>query len=72
MLLCKCPKRHKTTKGDITEGENNMARQQDLNEQWFFDGGYEGMDKLQQVDYLVCECGWSEDSACELIYGCCE
>jgi hypothetical protein len=49
-----------------------MARQQDLNEQWFFDGGYEGMDKLQQVDYLVCECGWSEDSACELIYGCCE
>ncbi len=49
-----------------------MTKQQELNEQWFFDGGHEGMNKLQQVDYLVCECGWNEDSAFEMIYGNCD
>lgn len=49
-----------------------MTKQEQINERWFFEGGYEGMDKLQQVDYLVCECGWDEDSACEMVYGCCE
>ena len=39
------------------------------NERWFFSGGYEGMNKLEQVCYLVEECGWDEDSAMELVYG---
>lgn len=44
---------------------------EDENEAWFFDEGYKTMNKLQQVDYLVTECGWDEDSAMELIYGAC-
>jgi hypothetical protein len=41
---------------------------QEQNEKWFFEGGYEGMNKLQQVDYLVTECGWSEDCAFDTVY----
>lgn len=40
------------------------------NEKWFFfEGGSYGLNKLQQVCFLVEECGWSEDSAMEMIYG---
>ena len=46
-----------------------MTKTQEINERWFFDGGYEGMDKLEQVCYLVEECGWNEDSAMEMVYG---
>ena len=45
---------------------------EDENETWFFREGYKTMDKLEQVDYLVTECGWDEDSAMELIYGTCD
>lgn len=46
-----------------------MKSQKELNEQWFFNGGYDGMNKLERVCYLVEECGWNEDSAMEMIYG---
>lgn len=44
-----------------------MTRQEQ-NERWFFEGGCEGMNKLQQVDYLVTECGWSENCAFDTVY----
>lgn len=49
-----------------------MATQREINERWFFEGGYAEMNKLEQVDYLVCYCGWEEESAMEMVYGCCE
>jgi hypothetical protein len=39
---------------------------------WFFNGGYETLDKLQQVRFLVENCGYSEDGAWDLVYGECE
>lgn len=39
---------------------------------WFFSGGYEGMNKLEQVEYLVDECGYTEEGAWDLVYGCTE
>lgn len=35
---------------------------------WYFEGGYEQMNKLQEVEFLV-ECGYSEDGAWDLVYG---
>lgn len=71
-LYILCKGRGETKNQAPDEGEKKMTKQQELNEQWFFDGGHEGMNKLQQVDYLVCECGWNEDSAFEMIYGNCD
>ena len=39
------------------------------NVKWFFEEGCKTMNKLQQVEYLVDYCGYSEDGAFELIYG---
>ena len=36
---------------------------------FFFEEGYKTMDKLQQVEFLVDECGYSEVGAWDLIYG---
>lgn len=38
--------------------------------EWFFNGGYEGMDKLEQVTYLIDECGYTEAGAWGLVYEC--
>lgn len=40
--------------------------------EWFFMVGHEGMNKLEQVDYLINECGYTEAGAWELVYGCTE
>ena len=37
---------------------------------WYFGGGYEELNKLQQVDYLVTYCGYTEPGAFDLVYGC--
>ena len=37
--------------------------------EWFFREGYKTMNKLQQVEFLVEEGGYSEDGAWDLIYG---
>ena len=37
---------------------------------WFFNGGYKGMDKLDQVEYLIDFCGYTEAGAWGLVYGC--
>lgn len=37
---------------------------------WFFNGGYQGMTKLEQVEFLVEECGYTEEGAFDLVYGC--
>ena len=37
---------------------------------WFFKGGYKGMDKLDQVAYLIEMCGYTEAGAWGLVYGC--
>lgn len=39
---------------------------------WFFNGGYKGMNKLEQVAYLIDECGYTEAGAWDLVYGCTE
>lgn len=44
-------------------------RNQEVHLEWFFNGGYKGMTKLQQVEFLVEECGYSEDGAWDLVYG---
>ena len=38
--------------------------------EWFFSEGYKGMDKLEQVAYLIDECGYTEAGAWGLVYGC--
>jgi hypothetical protein len=35
---------------------------------WFFQGGYEEMNELQQVEFLVNECGYTEQGAFDLVY----
>lgn len=39
---------------------------------WFFEEGYKGMNKLEQVCYLIEECGYTEAGAWDLVYGCTE
>ena len=39
---------------------------------WYFGGGYEELNKLEQVEYLMRYCGYSEQGAFDLVYGCCE
>lgn len=48
-----------------------MTKQERQNKaiDWFFGGGYETMNKLKQVEFLVDECGYTEDGAWMLIYG---
>ena len=41
----------------------------DLAAEWFFNGGYKQLDKLEQVAYLIDECGYTESGAWELVYG---
>lgn len=41
---------------------------QDKAIEWFFNGGYETMNELQQVEFLVDECGYAEDGAFDLVY----
>ena len=48
----------------------NTERNQQVHLHWFFNGGYEGMDKLDQVAFLVEECGYTEEGAFALVYGC--
>lgn len=38
--------------------------------EWFFNGGYKGMSKLDQVSFLINECGYTEAGAWGLVYGC--
>ena len=38
--------------------------------EWFFNGGYKGMSKLEQVVSLIEECGYTEAGAWGLVYGC--
>lgn len=35
---------------------------------YFFNGGYESMNDLEQVEFLVHECGYTEEGALELVY----
>ena len=51
------------------DAKKRTEAKQQANLEWFFNGGYEGMNKLQQVEYLVEECGYSEDGAWDLVYG---
>lgn len=37
-------------------------------DEWFFNGGYETMNELQQVEFLVDECGYTEEGAIALVY----
>ena len=39
---------------------------------WFFGEGHKGMNKLDQVAYLIEFCGYTEAGAWELVYGCTE
>ena len=48
----------------------NTERNQQVHLNWFFNGGYKGMDKLDQVEFLVEECGYTEEGAMALVYGC--
>ena len=46
----------------------NLRDLQEKNEEWFWNGGCVGMDKMQKVWFLVKECGWRESSALDMIY----
>ena len=37
--------------------------------EWFFNGGYETLNELKQVEFLVDECGYTQDGAWDLVYG---
>lgn len=52
------------TQAEITQWNREMATA------YFFNGGYKGMDKLDQVAYLIEECGYTEAGAWGLVYGC--
>ena len=47
-----------------------IRRNREMATEWFFNGGCEGMDKLEQVAYLINECGYTEAGAWGLVYGC--
>ncbi len=47
-----------------------MERNREMATAWFFNGGYKGMNELDQVGYLIEECGYTEAGAWELVYGC--
>lgn len=49
--------------------KSRMERNREINAEWFFRGGYEGMSKLDQVEFLVQECGYTENGAWDLVYG---
>ncbi len=49
--------------------KRTAAENQQTNLEWFFNGGYKGMTKLQQVEFLVEKCGYSEDGAWDAVYG---
>lgn len=38
--------------------------------EWFFRVGHKGMNKLEQVAYLITECGYTEAGAWGVVYGC--
>lgn len=67
---------HNTDKGGghpPTERKDiKMTEQERQNKaiEWFFNGGYETMNELQQVEFLVDECGYTEEGAWDLVYGC--
>ena len=44
-------------------------RNQQVHLHWFFNGGCEGMTKLEQAEFLVEECGYTEEGAFALVYG---
>lgn len=52
------------THNEIIERNREMATE------WFFAEGHKGMDKLEQVTYLIEECGYTEAGAWGLVYGC--
>lgn len=47
---------------DPIEANRELARE------WFFSEGYKDMDKLEQVAYLINECGYTEAGAWDLVY----
>ena len=50
----------------MTAIERNRA----LATEWFFEEGYKEMNKLEQVEYLINECGYTEAGAWGLVYEC--
>jgi hypothetical protein len=52
----------------MTPIERNRA----LASEWFFAEGYREMNKLEQVAFLIDECGYTEAGAWELVFGCTE
>lgn len=54
------------THNEIVEMNRETARA------WFFSEGHKGMNKMDQVAYLIDECGYTEAGAWELVYGCTE
>ena len=47
-----------------------IERNRELATAWFFAEGYKDMNKLEQVTYLIEECGYTEAGAWDLVYGC--
>ena len=47
-----------------------MEMNREIAREWFFSEGHKGMDKLEQVTYLIEECGYTEAGAWGLVYGC--
>lgn len=50
--------------------EKIMEMNREMAREWFFAEGHKGMNKLDQVAYLIDECGYTEAGAWELVYGC--
>lgn len=46
-------------------------KRENANIQWFFGGGYMTMNPLQQVEYLIDECGYTDDGAFWIVFGEC-
>lgn len=52
------------THNEITKQNREVATE------WFFNGGYKGMSKLDQVSFLIDECGYTEAGAWGLVFEC--
>ena len=54
-----------------TVTHNKITKQnREVATEWFFNGGCKGMNKLEQVSFLIEECGYTEEGAWGLVYGC--
>ena len=47
-----------------------QERNREMATEWFFAKGYKDMNKLEQVTYLIEECGYTEAGAWDLVYEC--